>query len=57
LPSAIPAIVYVRQSLFVAGRLAWTVFRVCLAIVSWLVFLPLVTMMSLRLILAATDYM
>lgn len=50
-------IVYVRQSLFVAGRIAWRIFRICLAIVSWLVLLPCITMASLRIILASVDYL
>jgi hypothetical protein len=47
--------VYIRQSLFVAGRLAWRVVRICIAIISWLVILPVITMMSLRIIFAILD--
>ncbi|KLT41435.1 hypothetical protein CC85DRAFT_286468 [Cutaneotrichosporon oleaginosum] len=56
LPSVIPTMVYIRQSLFVAGRLAWRVMRICIAIVSWLVILPVITMASLRIILAVVDH-
>ncbi|BEI83081.1 hypothetical protein CcaverHIS002_0309490 [Cutaneotrichosporon cavernicola] len=57
LPSIIPTMVYIRQSLFVAGRLAWRVMRVCIAIISWLVILPIITMGSLRIILAVVDHL
>lgn len=49
--------VYIRQSLFVAGRIAWRILRVCIAIISWLVILPIITMASLRIILALVDHM
>ncbi|GMK59202.1 hypothetical protein CspeluHIS016_0702170 [Cutaneotrichosporon spelunceum] len=57
LPSVIPTMVYIRQSLFVAGRLAWRVMRVCFAIISWLVLLPIITMAALRVILAFANHM
>lgn len=56
LPSAIPFVVYVRQSIFISGRFVWRILRACIAIISWLVILPIVTMATLRVIMAAVDF-